>query len=209
MSQWEGDCKQDSDAEDGLKRLADFLFEVGMLRKTPRSGFQFLGTGKESVAEHSYRTAIIAYLLANRSGASRERTLVMALFHDLHESRVGDFNYVNKMYNTAQERQALRDALNETGLEGRLLEVMDDLENSRSREADLVQDADQLDLILSLKEEQDLGNPYAPSWLHHALKRLKTECGIELAEAILQTDHTDWWFSSVDSSWWSSGNNNS
>ncbi|MFN2258122.1 MAG: phosphohydrolase, partial [Desulfuromonadaceae bacterium] len=25
-----------------------------MLKKTPRSGFQFLGSGAESVAEHSY-----------------------------------------------------------------------------------------------------------------------------------------------------------
>ena len=36
-----------------------------MLKKTPRTGYQFLGTGKESVAEHSFRTAIIGYVLAS------------------------------------------------------------------------------------------------------------------------------------------------
>ncbi|MEQ8216458.1 MAG: phosphohydrolase, partial [Smithellaceae bacterium] len=30
-----------------MDNIADFLFEVGMLGKTPRSGYQFLGSGKE------------------------------------------------------------------------------------------------------------------------------------------------------------------
>ncbi|MBW1775527.1 MAG: HD domain-containing protein, partial [Deltaproteobacteria bacterium] len=47
-----------------MKALINFLFEVGMLKKTPRSGYQFLGTGQESVAEHSFRTAIIGYMLS-------------------------------------------------------------------------------------------------------------------------------------------------
>jgi len=33
-----------------MKDIANFLFEVGMLQKTPRSGYQFLGSGCESVA---------------------------------------------------------------------------------------------------------------------------------------------------------------
>ena len=48
---------------DDLGRVADFLFELGMLKRTPRSGFFFLGSGHESVAEHSFRTAAIGYTL--------------------------------------------------------------------------------------------------------------------------------------------------
>ena len=33
-----------------MKRIANFLFEAGMLKRTPRTGFQFLGSGAESVA---------------------------------------------------------------------------------------------------------------------------------------------------------------
>lgn len=36
-------------------------------------------------------------------------------------------------------------------------------------------DADQLDLILELKEQHDLGNPHAEAWLSFAPKRLMTE----------------------------------
>ena len=47
-----------------LKNIADFLFEVGMLAKTPRSGFFFLGSGQQSVSEHTTRTIYIGYTLA-------------------------------------------------------------------------------------------------------------------------------------------------
>ena len=46
-----------------MKEIVNFLFEVGMLQKTPRSGFQFLGSGYESVADHILRTLFIAYAM--------------------------------------------------------------------------------------------------------------------------------------------------
>ena len=47
-----------------MSTFADFLFEVGMLNRTPRSGFAFLGSGEQSVSEHSFRMLYIAWLLA-------------------------------------------------------------------------------------------------------------------------------------------------
>ena len=56
-----------------LGRLADFCNEVGMLRHTPRSGYAFLGSGKENVAEHSYRVSVLGYALARLAGADPAR----------------------------------------------------------------------------------------------------------------------------------------
>jgi len=197
---------QDNGGDIPWKRLADFLFEVGMLRETPRTGYQFLGTGSESVAEHSYRTSVIGYVLARLNGADWTRVVLMCLFHDVPEARTGDFNYVNRMYNTTQPLQALEDSLRGTGLETHVTEAFRELESVGSDEAALAQDADQLDLILSLKKEQDLGNPYAPKWLKYALRRLRTASGQKLARAVLETDHTDWWFQGADGSWWAHAN---
>ena len=92
-----------------LKAIADFLFEVGMLKRTPRSGFQFLGTGKETVAEHSLRCAVIGYTLSRMSDKSdTSRVVLMCLFHDLVEARTGDLNYVNKRYVIADEKSAVK-----------------------------------------------------------------------------------------------------
>ncbi len=187
---------------DRLTRLVDFLFEVGMLKKTPRTGYQFLGTGKENVAEHSFRTAIIGFVLADMAGADPSQTALMGLFHDLHEARVGDFNYVNKIYNTADPELALEHALTGTGLAERILPLVEQLEASETLEARLAQDADQLDLILNLKEQLDLGNAQAGKWLDASVKRLRTPQGQSLAEKILTTDHSDWWFVGPDSAWW-------
>ena len=49
---------------ENLNAIADFLFEVGILSKTPRSGFYFLGSGEQSVAEHINRVTVIGYVLS-------------------------------------------------------------------------------------------------------------------------------------------------
>ncbi len=185
-----------------LDKISHFLHEVGMLKRTPRTGYQFLGSGSENVAEHSFRTAVIGYILARMAGADPSRTVFMCLIHDLHESRVGDMNYVNRMYNRTDDRRALSDALQGTGLENEILELFDDLEEVQSPESNLAHDADQLDLILNLREQQDLGNKYAVKWLDYALQRLRTKEGQALARRIIDSDHTHWWFNGPEKSWW-------
>ena len=192
-----------------MKRLADFLFEAGMLRKTPRTGYQFLGTGSENVAEHSFRTAVVGYVLADMAGADVQRTAMLCLFHDLHEARTGDFNYVNKLYNSSTRTKAIEEATAGTGLTEPLVGMWDELEDADTKEAQLAQDADQIDFILNLKEQSDLGNTYAAKWMESALERLRTPEGKALAAQVAVTDHTDWWYKGPDESWWKNKNGKS
>jgi putative hydrolase of HD superfamily len=178
-----------------MEALVNFLFEVGMLKRTPRTGFQFLGTGKESVAEHSFRTAVIGYLLSRQEeGADPFRTTLLCLFHDLHEARTGDHNYVNKRYVQVAEERAVGDLARDLPVGPELVGLLNEFNAAESPEALISRDADQLDLILSLKEQQDLGNRYAKDWLDYALQRLRTEGAKRMARQILDTDSTDWWF---------------
>lgn len=188
-----------------MLNIANFLFEVGMLKKTPRTGFQFLGSGCESVAEHILRTVYIGYTLCKLDGeADEDKVLKMCLFHDLPEARTGDMNYVNKKYVKVDERKAVRD-LTETLPFGKEMEELIQEFNSRnSREAKIARDADQLALILQLKEYGDLGNKYSREWIAFALKRLSTDTARKVAAAILETDSTDWWFKDK-SDWWVNG----
>ena len=185
-----------------LGRLADFCNEVGMLRHTPRSGYAFLGSGRENVAEHSYRVSVLGYALARLAGADPARVTFLCLFHDLHEARTGDFNYVNHRYNQCRARQALEDATRGTGLAEDVLGFWDELAEEQSPEAALAHDADQLDLICTLHVELGKGNAFAEEWLDSALKRLRTPLARELAEAILRTDPNRWWYGQVEKDWW-------
>ena len=198
-------ARQGSSAEQ-LPRVADFLFEAGMLRRTPRSGYQFLGSGQENVAEHSFRTSVIGYVLAMRTGADVGRTVCLCLFHDIHEARIGDFNYVNRIYNICDVEKALCHAMEGTGLTEEMIGQWRELEDAKTLESRLAQDADQLDFILNLKEEMDLGNRFAAKWLEGALPRLRTREAKDLADEIMQTDIDRWWFARPDKSWWSRGN---
>jgi putative hydrolase of HD superfamily len=188
-----------------MKNIANFLFEAGMLKHTPRSGFQFLGTGAESVAEHIFRTTYIGYSLGKlAAGVNVDRMIKMCLFHDLPEARTGDLNYVNKKYVEANEKKAVDDLAQTLSFGNEIRELIQEFNEGKTVEACLARDADQLEMILALKEYKDVGNKYADEWLEFSLKRLQTDLARELAKAIMETDSSLWWFSDKGD-WWISG----
>jgi putative hydrolase of HD superfamily len=189
-----------------MEEIANFLFEVGMLNKTPRTGFRFLGSGKESVAEHILRTLFIGYSLCKLDPAADElKVLRMCLVHDLPEARTGDQNYMYKKYVTVDEEKAVRELTENLSFGAEIKSVIGEFNEKKTREALLAHDADQLALILQLKEYGDLGNQYSQEWLNFAVRRLCTDQGRKLADTILQTDWTQWWFRDK-SDWWVNGN---
>ncbi len=190
------------------KRTIEFLFEVGMLKKTPRTGYQFLGSGGESVADHSFRTAVIGYVLASQEpGADRNKVVLMCLFHDFPEARTGDHNYVNKKYVKTDEERAVQDQVRELNFGDEIVDLFREFNGCDTLEARLAKDADQLDLILELKGQLDSGNPNAKDWLSYAVKRMITDGAKQMAQEILTTNSSDWWFDKK-TDWWVNGPDN-
>ncbi|MFH1629837.1 MAG: HD domain-containing protein [Pseudomonadota bacterium] len=191
-----------------IKRVVEFLFEVGMLKRSPRTGYQFLGSGGESVADHSFRTAVIGYVLASMEpDADRTKVILMCLFHDFPEARTGDHNYVNKKYVTVDEEKAIRDQVHNLIFGDEIISLAGEFNRGETFEANLSKDADQLDLILELKEQLDLGNPHAKEWIPFALKRLLTDSGRKLGQEILTSERDSWWFDKR-ADWWINGPKN-
>ena len=187
-----------------MRALARLMFEAGMLKKMRRTGYPFLGSGGESVADHCFRASLLGYHLALLDPAlDAGRVALMLLHHDLAETRTNDLNYVHKRYARADEERARHDQIQDLPpvIAGRVAELAAEFDAGMSPEARLAHDADQLDLLVELKEQQDLGNPYARHWIHYALKRLATPAAREMAQAILDTDWTEWWFEKRDD-WW-------
>ena len=190
-----------------LSPIADFLFEVGILAKTPRSGFYFLGSGEQSVAEHINRVTVVGYVLSylkkqHGEDVDENKILKMCLFHDLPEARTSDLNYVHQKYTHADEDGAMNDLAKTLPFGDDIKALLQEREAGESIEAKVSQDADQLELILSLKEQLDIGNERANTWIPFAVKRLKTKEAREIATVILQTPSDNWWFQDKDESWW-------
>ncbi len=178
-----------------LDRAARFLFENAMLKRTMRTGYAFLGTGSESAAAHSQSMAAAAMVIAGmvERQIDMERLLKICIFHDLPEARTGDANAVHKLYVARDEDRAMARAVEGMPFAHELIELHRDYEAGDSIEAIVARDADQIDMIISLKEQLDIGNRDAEIWLPHVVKRLKLEASKALAQAILDTHWASWW----------------
>jgi len=189
--------------EQDLERVADFLFEIGMLKATPRTGYRFLGSGGESVAEHSFRTAVIGHTLArlHREEVDAGRVVLLCLFHDAPEARTGDMNYVYKKYNQTDEARAARDLVAGLPFGGEIAAALEEFNARESVEARLARDADQLDLLCNLIQERDRGNRQASDWIPFLLERLTTDAGRQLAAAIDAATSERWWFADKGRYW--------
>lgn len=186
-----------------LKSIANFIFEAGILAKTPRSGFSFLGSGNQSVAEHTNRAVYIGIMLSEliKKKINKEKVIMMCLFHDFAEARVSDLNYVHQRYVQKNEEKAMKDAMENIPGGERILKIVNEYNKGKTIESKIVKDADQLELLAFLKEQIDIGNSQAEEWIPYILKRLKTDEAKTLAEAIMETRFSDWWFQKDDSLW--------
>jgi putative hydrolase of HD superfamily len=177
-----------------MKGVVDFLFEARMLKKTPRSGYAFLGAGGENVAEHSFLTAFIGMVICRLiPGVDREKLITMCLIHDLCESRTGDMNHVQKRYVKVDESAAVSDATGNLSFGECVAEVIEEFNHADTLEAHLARDSDRLALMLDLKALSDIGYGQAQKWLGSVKKRIQTDIGKQLADQIFQTDSDSWW----------------
>lgn len=190
-----------------INKTVDLLNEIGMLSLIPRSGFAFLGSGRQSVAEHSFRVALVAYTLARliSQPLNIHRLVMMCLFHDLPEARIGDLNYVQKKYVVPHLDKALEDLMTGSFLGPEIVALIQEYEQGETLEAQLAHDADQLELLLVLKREEELGNVRATEWMANLLKRIQTEAGQQIAEAICQTPSDAWWWKDKSDPHWIDG----
>lgn len=177
------------------KMVANFLYEVGVLAKTPRSGFHLLGTGHQSVAEHVNRAVFIAYSLALMDkNVDLLKVLKMALFHDISETRISDLNHIHQKYAERKEHSAIEDISKSIPFGDDMLNILSEYEKRESKEAILVKDADSLEWMMSLKEELDKGNKRAKEWVKRAEAKLKTVNAKKIAKEIMLTDSNEWFF---------------
>ena len=108
-----------------MKKIAKLLFEAKILKEIPRSGYHFLGAGRESVAEHTFSTTFIAYVMTELlPDVDALKLISMCLIHDFPEARTGDLNTVHKKYVTADEKKALKDATAGLFFGGKKLSLM-------------------------------------------------------------------------------------
>jgi putative hydrolase of HD superfamily len=181
-----------------VKDIVNLLFEARILKEIPRSGFHFLGSGRESVAEHIYLTTFIASIFSYLDpDVNSLRLLQMCLIHDLGEARTGDLNYVHKKYVAADEVGAMADLTRNVPFGSLMEDLFEEFRKGDTLEAQLAHDADQLSLVVELKALRDVGHDGPEGWLPHVIDRLKTPVARDLAAEVLKTDSNGWWVEDI------------
>ncbi len=176
------------------KNLANFLFEAAALIRLQRTGWQILGGGnKESVADHSYMVSVISFVLARQTKADIGKVLVMSLFHDFTESRMGDIYKLADLYVTADVTKAAGDAFSALPDEKELISVTREYEQRKTLEAKIVHDADTIALCIELKQLIEHGNLHAREWFEANVEGLTLKEAKELVMQIKKSDSQDWW----------------
>ncbi len=181
------------------KRIIDFFSEAGLLKLIKRSGWWVLGIkNPESVAEHSFRCAIIGYALAKMEKADSDKVLKMSLFNDLQEARINDSHKMAQRYIDYQKAEDA--AFNEQisslprSMKDELSSLHKEYRNQRTKESIVARDADILECLIQAKEYYGHGFKEANKFMRKAPLHLVSKSAKRLWRIAKSSDINNWWF---------------
>lgn len=149
---------------DPAAELLDLAYRSLALKDVPRTGWVLRGvTNPESVADHSWGTALLCLLFAPSAGVDRDRAVSMAVVHDLAEVETGDIAaLVDESDRTVSPAEKSRlehaaiESLIPTAADS-LRALWDDYEQRSSDLASFVRDMNLLDMCMQALFYEEAG----------------------------------------------------
>ena len=176
----------------------NFFAEAGLLKKVKRSGWWVAGIkDPESVADHSFRCAIIGYYLAYLEGVDPFKVVTMALFNDIHEARINDLHKMGHYYIDfkSAEKRVFRDQISDLDrrIKTHLEMIRQEYEKQLTKEGIVARDADILECLLQAKEYYDSGYLKAKKFFKKAPDHLKTRSAKKMWRTMERWHSGTWW----------------
>ncbi|MEU7844360.1 HD domain-containing protein [Micromonospora sp. NPDC049114] len=185
-----------SDDHDDATGAMNFIFEAGVLKRAARTGWWFAGVRHpESIAEHSFRTALIGMMLAAMEGADPARVSMMCVLHDTQETRITDIPHIAKRYlsaapNTAVTADQVADC--PPAVADTITAAVTEYEAQETLEAIVARDADKLECLVQAVEYRHQGIDNVQRWIDSSRGALKTTSAQRLADAALAGQPLAW-----------------
>mgnify|MGYP001145156259 CR=1 FL=1 len=155
-----------------VKLYAKFLNKIQILKNSPRSGWFLIRAPFESIAAHSYRTALVGLILAKMAKLNENQTLELVklcLLHDVEEIYTTDLHKIAKKYVKIDSKKVIRDVIEHKDL---YLEYERLLKNKKVFE--LFLDADKVECYMTARYYADLGYK-TKKWLETIPTLIKTK----------------------------------
>jgi putative hydrolases of HD superfamily len=176
----------------------DFFAEAGLLKRVKRSGWWVAGIkDPESVADHCFRCAVIAYYMAHMEQADPHKVMTMALFNDIHEARINDLHKMGHYYIDFKEAEkkvfADQVAFLNKGVSAELNRLRREYDRQETKESIIARDADILECLLQAKEYHDAGYRIAEKFFQRAPGYLRTKSARKLWRQAMRWNSSTWW----------------
>ena len=182
-----------------LRSLLNFISEAGMPKRVQRSGWSVLGIkDAESVADHSFRCAVIGYVLARLEKVSPYKILLMTLLNDMQEARITDLHKMAQRYIDSQavEDKSFYEQVSSLphSIRKELIAIRQEYKEQNTKEGIIARDADILECLIQAKEYKESGIPGAINFMKKAPRFLKTRSARELWHLTKYQNLNNWWF---------------
>ena len=172
--------------------LFDFFYLALELKKVPRKGWKSKVSIEhpESVADHSYGTAIMAMVLSDLQKLDTQKILKMALLHDLAETIIGDFmpEEISKESKNTSERDAMKEILSKLpiNIAEEYDEIWQEYLQANTKESILLHDVDKMEMAIQAAKYSSEGfsNEKLSLFIDSAKKEIKSKELLEMLDTL-------------------------
>ena len=172
--------------------LFDFFYLALELKKVPRKGWKSKVSIEhpESVADHSYGTAIMAMVLSDLQKLDTQKILKMALLHDLAETITGDFmpEEISKENKITSERDAMKEILSKLpiNIAEEYNEIWQEYLQANTKESTLLHDVDKMEMAIQAAKYSSEGfsNEKLSLFVDSARKEIKSKELLEMLDTL-------------------------
>jgi putative hydrolase of HD superfamily len=149
-----------------IQNVIEFTRHVGRLKTTARSGWaSHVNMEKaESIADHSFRCAVLAMCLGDLAEMNADKLIRMLLLHDVQEALTGDYDFLaKKRMGTSEvkeiEKKAIKRLLSllPSDLKERYFLLWQEFEAQTTPEAILAKDIDRIEMVMQALEYEEAG----------------------------------------------------
>ena len=172
--------------------LLDFFYLVLELKKVPRKGWKSKANIEhpESVADHSYGTAMIAMVLSDLQKLDTQKIIKMALLHDLAETITGDFmpEEISKEIKNISERDAMKEILSKLpeNIAEEYTKIWQEYLQINTKESILLHDIDKMEMAIQAAKysSEGISNEKLNLFIDSAKKEIKSKELLEMLDTL-------------------------
>ncbi|MFX0090605.1 MAG: HD domain-containing protein [Candidatus Hodarchaeota archaeon] len=166
--------------------MLEFFIKIGTLKQIKRKGWIREGIFQpESIADHCFRTTVIALIIGKKLDLDLQRLLQLAIIHDLAESVIGDITPYDHDY--PQKKQKEANGIESLGkkIDMDLLTLWEEFETGKTEESKICKQIDKFEMILQAFEYEKTYNVNLEEFWH-AEKDIKIPILREMVDKLKQ-----------------------